>query len=184
MYNNTEATFLGAVYETGVPIRREPLPQHGRAIVPMSTANDTGVPIQREFVPHHGIVMPMGTSTDSGVLISRPQHGNTIPMGVANDIGVPIQKEPMPIRGQMPTNQLVRNEKQTPHGFMQNAPGHIPHSTGIIPGQRVPINPGHMSQYSDSALLPSEQGHIPINRMPVNGNGSRAYVKTYGALPS
>ena len=166
---------LGMVNESGVPIRREPLPQHGGAIAPMSTANE------REFVPHPGVVMPMGTSTDSGVLISRPQHGNVIPMGVANDVGVPIQKETMPIRGQMPANQLVGNEKQTPHGFMQSAPGHIPHSTGIIHGQRLPMNPGHMPQYSDSAIMPSEQGHNPINRMPVNMTMDQGHISRHMA---
>ena len=172
---------VGMVNETGVPIRREPLPQHGGAIVPMSTANETGVPNQRELASQHGAVMPMGIPNDAGALISRPQHSNVIPTGIANDFGVPIQNETMPIRGQIPTNQLVGNEKQIPHGFMQGAPGHILHSTGVIPGQRLPMNHGHMPQYSDSTLMPSQQGHIPINRMPVNMTMDQGHISRHMA---
>ena len=172
---------VGMVNETGVPIRREPLPQHGGAIVPMSTAKETGVPNQRELASQHGAVMPMGIPNDAGALISRPQHSDVIPRGIANDLGVPIQNETMPIREQMPTNQLVGNEKQTPHGFMQGAPGHILHSTGIIPGQGLPMNHGHMPQYSDSTLMPSGQGHIPINRMPVNMTMDQGHIPRHMA---
>ena len=169
----------GMVSETGVPIRREPVPQHGGAIVPLSAANATAVPIQREHVPQHAAAMSVRIANDPGVPIARSQPGNVTPMGTANDLGVHIQREQMLIRGQIPTNHLVRNEKQIPHGFMPGPPGHMPHTTGGIPEQRLSINSGHMPQYSDSAIMPSDQGHIPINRMPVNMPMNQGHISRH-----
>ena len=169
----------GMVSETGVPIRREPAPQHGGAIVPLSTVNATGVPIQREHLPRHAAAMPVRIANDPGVPIARSQPGNVTHMGTTNDLGLHIQREQMLIRGQIPTNHLVGNEKQMPHGFMPGPPRHMPHTTGEIPEQRLSINPGHMPQYSDSAIMPSDQGHIPINRMPVNMPMNQGHISRH-----
>ena len=65
--------------KTSIPIQRELAPQHGGAIIPMSTTNITGVPLQREHVPQHGAVIPIRISNDTGVPVGGSQPGNTVP---------------------------------------------------------------------------------------------------------
>ena len=51
---------------------------------------------------------------------------------------------------------------------MLGPPGDMPPITGRIPEQRLSINPGYIPQYFDSAIIPSDQRHIPIDKTPAN----------------